>query len=51
MDIEDLFDAARLNPDNPMNEPGRLTGRHCVARKKRGQSKRRKRGKKPYEPS
>lgn len=36
-----LFIAERNNPANPMNEPGRLTGKHCVARKLRAQAKRR----------
>lgn len=36
-----LFEAARVNPANPMNQPNRLTGKHCVARKERAQEKRR----------
>lgn len=49
--ISDLFSAARANPRNPMNRPGRLTGRHCVAKLQRGQAKRRKAGKRPFHPA
>lgn len=42
MTLQQLFEAARMNPRNPMNEPGRLTGRHCVARKLRAQTRRKK---------
>lgn len=49
--ISELFRAARLNPRNPMNMPGRLTGRHCAARMKRGQHKRTKAGKRPFHPA
>lgn len=38
--ITDLFRAARENLANPMNQPGRLTGKHCVARLQRAQAKR-----------
>lgn len=40
--INELFDMARQNPRNPMNEPGKLQGRHCTARLLRAQAKRRK---------
>lgn len=55
--LDELFENARMNPHNPMNEAGRLTGRHCVARKMRAQAKRkagrvkrgvRKRGKRAF---
>lgn len=51
-DLKSLFDAAYSNPRYPLNQAGRLMGRHCVARKERAQSKRRKhpRGLTPYEP-
>ena len=38
--LDELFKAARLNPANPMNQAGRLAGRHCVARLQRAQAKR-----------
>lgn len=38
--LDELFEQARMNPHNPMNEGGRLQGRHCVARKLRAQAKR-----------
>lgn len=52
MDISELFAAARANPRNPMNQPGRLMGRHCKARLQRAQNKRRKhpRGMSPFTP-
>lgn len=40
--LSELFDAARQNPNIGMNAPGRLIGRHCVARKLKAQAKRRK---------
>lgn len=46
--LRDLFFMARLNPRNPMNQPGRLMGRHCRARLQRAQAKRRKAGKTPF---
>lgn len=39
-----LFAFARFNPDNPMNQPGRLTGRHCRARLQRVLAKRARKG-------
>lgn len=50
-DIQALFLAARLNPRNPMNQPGRLMGRHCKARLQRAQAKRIKRGKRSFHPA
>lgn len=50
MNIKHLFAAARHNPGNPMNQAGRLMGRHCKARLLRGQSKRIKAGKTPFVP-
>lgn len=50
LNIHLLFSIARVNPRNPMNQPGRLMGRHCVARLQRAQAKRIKRGKHPYSP-
>ena len=41
LSLTDLFDDARKNPRNPMNEPGRLTGRYCIPRQLRAQAKRR----------
>lgn len=38
--IQHLFAAARQNPNNPLNQAGRLMGRHCKARLKRAQAKR-----------
>lgn len=49
-DIRLLFVYARLNPQNPMNNPGRLMGRHCRARLQRAQAKRRAAGKAVYYP-
>jgi len=57
--LKALFNMARFNPKNPMNQPGRLTGTHCVARLQRAQAKRARlnRGhgkivsKKPYHPA
>ena len=51
MDLIALFAAARVNPQNPMNQPGRLMGRHCRARLQRAQAKRIKAGDKPYNPA
>ncbi|HEY0860708.1 MAG TPA: hypothetical protein VGE19_07345 [Pseudoxanthomonas sp.] len=48
--INFLFAAARANPKAPMNQAGRLMGRHCKARLKRGQFKRLARGKRPFHP-
>lgn len=48
--IEALFWAARHNPRNPMNQAGRLMGRHCKARLARAQAKRIKRGKIAFAP-
>ena len=45
-----LFDAARKNPANPMNRPGKLMGRHCRARLQRAQAKRRAVGKCAFTP-
>lgn len=42
MIIEHLFQAARMNPKNPMNQAGRLMGRHCKARLLRAQARRQK---------
>lgn len=50
MNIKTLFAAARCNPNNPMNKPGKLMGRHCKARLLRGQAKRIKAGKTPFTP-
>lgn len=49
-DIRTLFAIARANPRNPMNQPGRLIGRHCKARLQRAQAKRAKAGKRPFTP-
>lgn len=49
--IEGLFAAARANPQNPMNQPGRLMGRHCQARLQRAKAKRIKAGHTPYNPA
>ena len=49
--IEALFAAARANPRNPMNQPGRLMGRHCRARVLRGIAKRAKAGKTTFDPA
>lgn len=49
--LKSLFTAARNNPANPMNQPGRLMGRHCVARLQRAQAKRVKQDKRPYDPA
>jgi hypothetical protein len=49
--LKDLFLAARFNPRNPMNQPGRLLGTHCKARTQRAQAKRLKSGRKPYDPA
>lgn len=38
--IQELFTAARHNPYNQMNQPGRLMGKHCRARLQRAQAKR-----------
>lgn len=38
--IQELFEMARRNPRNSMNEPDKLTGRHCVARKLKAQGRR-----------
>lgn len=51
MDIRELFEAARMNPANPMNQPGRLMGRHCQARLARARAKRIRAGKKAYTPA
>lgn len=48
--LAELFMALRMHPKHPMNEPGRLTGRHCNARLQRAKAKRRKAGKTPYTP-
>ena len=40
--LKDLFLAARFNPSCPMNQPGRLLGKHCKARTQRAQAKRTK---------
>lgn len=50
MDLRLLFAAARANPQNPMNQAGRLMGRHCRARLARGQAKRAKAGKTTFSP-
>lgn len=50
-DLQSLFAAERSNPANPMNQPGRLMGRHCVARLQRAQAKRVKRGRRPHHPA
>lgn len=50
LNIHQLFSIARVNPRNPMNQPGRLMGRHCVARLQRAQAKRIKRGKHSFSP-
>lgn len=47
--IDKLFLAARMNPRAPINEPGRLTGRHCAMRLKRAQA-RRKQGRRKCSP-
>lgn len=49
--IHALFAVARINPKNPMNQAGRLMGRHCRAVLQRGVAKRIKRGKRPFEPA
>jgi len=49
-DIHEMFAAARANPSNPMNRPGRLMGRHCKARLLRAQAKRIKAGKAKFTP-
>lgn len=36
--ITELFEMARMNPSAPINQAGRLQGRHCVARKLRAQA-------------
>lgn len=41
-DLQLLFDAERRNPANPMNQPGRLMGRHCIARLRKAKAKRAK---------
>lgn len=51
MNIRELFAAARVNPRNPMNQPGRLTGRHCRARLQRAQAKRIAARKRPFHPA
>jgi hypothetical protein len=38
--LKALFAAARRNPRNPMNQAGRLMGRHCKAVLQRAQAKR-----------
>lgn len=50
MNIKELFAAARANPQNPMNKPGRLMGRHCRARLQRAVAKRIKAKKTPFQP-
>ncbi|HSD16819.1 MAG TPA: hypothetical protein VLC71_06085 [Thermomonas sp.] len=52
LSIHELFWAARENPANPMNQAGRLMGRHCKGRLRRAQAKRAKhpRGMKPFTP-
>jgi hypothetical protein len=50
-DLKALFFAARINPKNPMNQPGRLTGRHCKARLQRAQAKRIAKNKRPFHPA
>lgn len=49
--IKALFHAARINPRNPMNQAGRLMGKHCRARLLRAQAKRRKSDKTVYAPA
>lgn len=39
-DLQLLFDAARRNPANPMNQPGKLMGRHCIGRLRKAKAKR-----------
>lgn len=51
MDINELFAAARANRRNPMNQAGRLMGRHCRARLQRAQAKRISAGKRPFAPA
>lgn len=48
--LQFLFAAARSNPKASINQAGRLMGRHCKARLKRGQFKRLARGKRPFHP-
>lgn len=40
--LDDLFMAARLNPKNPMNQPGKAMGKHIAARIARAKAKRAK---------
>lgn len=49
--IQRLFAAARANPKAPINQPGRLMGRHCRAVLRRGIAKRIRRGKTPFSPA
>jgi uncharacterized protein YlaI len=48
MNIYGLFYYAKMNPKNPMNQPGRLMGRHCKARLQRAVDKRVKKGKRLF---
>lgn len=49
-DIKQLWHMALTNPRAVLNAPGRLMGRHCVGRKLRGQAKRAKAKKTPFNP-
>lgn len=48
--IFELYEMARTNPKNPMNQAGRLMGRHCRGRLQRAMAKRVKAGKRAYVP-
>lgn len=58
VNLIELFAAARVNPRLAMNDPERLTGKHCQARLQRAKARRKRlnRGhgkvvsRKPYDP-